>query len=182
MESRLNIRISRVILIALVSGLALGVVARTWMRWITTEPEFTWSGTIFIILSFMVFMTNQSIVQLIRQRYRTKRSVQGVRIAGVIFSLPIFNAGGVLMLPAVIFACLGVWGTAFGKVTRSTFLLLSLIIPVKISIDIISDFGWSFATLGRISLFVAIYSVVIFTMRPTVTPFYNENSDGPHKM
>jgi hypothetical protein len=48
-------------------------------------------------------------------------------------------------------------------------LMLALIMPVKVCIDIVSDFGWSVATIGRSLLFVLIYSIVIFATRPTVS-------------
>ena len=53
---------SKVVVAALTGGLALGVISRLWMRWISTDPEFSWSGTIFIVIAFMIFTTNQSIV------------------------------------------------------------------------------------------------------------------------
>lgn len=169
---------AKVVLTALVSGLALGVVARAWMRWISTDPEFTWSGTIYIIIAFMILMTNQSVVQLLRQRFKTKRSVQFVRIGGVIFSQPIFIAAGAVMFPAVVLASVGIWNTTLGKRSRGVLVLSSLIIPIKVSIDIISDFGWTFATLGRILLFASIYILVIIALRPTATPYRDENSEA----
>ena len=51
-----------------------------------------------------------------------------------------------------------------------------LAIPINISRDIISDFGWTIPTLGRILLFVTIYSLVIIAIRPTIRPYINENS------
>jgi len=164
----------RILLVALTKGFVLGVVARAWMRWISTDPEFTWSGSIFIVISFMIFMVNQSLVRLLRQRFKGRRSVLLIRISGVIFSLPIFNAGGALMFPSVALASVAKWNTALGKRTRRVLLLLALIIPVIISKDIVSDFGWSFATIGRILLFVAIYSVVVLETKPTLSPFRNE--------
>jgi membrane protein YdbS with pleckstrin-like domain len=166
-----------IILTALIKGLVLGVVARAWMRWISTDPEFSWSGSIFIVLAFMIFMVNHSIVRLLRQRFKGRRSVFFIRTSGVIFSLPIFTAAGGIMFPAVALASVATWNTALGKRTRGVLFLLALIIPIRISMDIISDFGWSFATIGRILLFVSIYTVVIFSTKPTLSPFRNEASE-----
>ncbi|HSP27497.1 MAG TPA: hypothetical protein VLN74_03025, partial [Ilumatobacteraceae bacterium] len=44
----------QIVLIGPFAGAALGVVARWWMRLISDDPEFTWSGTIFIVLAFTV--------------------------------------------------------------------------------------------------------------------------------
>jgi hypothetical protein len=147
------------------------------MRWIATEPDFTWSGSIFIVIAFTIFMVNQSLVKMLRQRFKSRRSVLLIRISGVIFSLPIFAGAGGMMFPSVALASVATWNPALGKRTKGVLLLLSLIIPVTISRDIVSDFGWSFATLGRILLFVAIYSVVTFATKPTMSPFRNESSE-----
>ena len=167
----------KVIFTALIMGFVLGVVARAWMRWISTDPEFSWSGSIFIVIAFMIFMVNQSLVRLLRQRFKGRRSVLLIRIGGVIFSLPIFSAAGGIMFPAVALASVGTWNTALGKRTRGVLLLLAFIIPVIISKDIVSDFGWSFATIGRILLFVSIYSAITIATKPTISPFRNEASE-----
>ena len=59
-------QVSLRIFIGVLSGFIFGVVARLWMRWISTEPEFTWSGSIFIVSGFVVFATSQSIIGLLR--------------------------------------------------------------------------------------------------------------------
>ena len=169
---------SKVVVAALTGGLALGVISRLWMRWISTDPEFSWSGTIFIVIAFMIFTTNQSIVFLLRKKFTGKRSSLLVRTFGVIFSLPIFGAAGAIMFPTVALASVGTWNNTLGKRTRGVLLLLSLVMPIKISSDIISDFGWRISSLGRILLFVAIYSVVTLVTRPTMTPFRDEFSQA----
>lgn len=177
MEASAVKRKIKVVLAALIKGFVLGVVARAWMRWISTDPEFSWSGSIFIVMAFMIFMVNQSLVKLLRQRFKGRRSVFFIRTGGVIFSLPIFTAAGGMMFPAVALASVAAWNPSLGKRTRGILLILALIIPVIISNDIISDFGWSVTTIGRILLFVAIYSVVVFATKPTLTPFRNEASE-----
>ena len=79
--------------------------------------------------------------------------------------------------PTVALASVGIWNTALGKRTRGILLILSLIIPIKISFDLISDFGWTIGSFGRIFLFALIYILVIIAIRPTMTPFRGENSE-----
>ena len=45
----------------LIGGCALGVFARLWMRLIAEDPDFTWNGTIFIVLAFTIFGVTQTI-------------------------------------------------------------------------------------------------------------------------
>ena len=42
-------RAVRLILLGVLCGAGWGVAARVWMRLISTDPTFTWSGTLFIV-------------------------------------------------------------------------------------------------------------------------------------
>ncbi len=163
-------------------GVTVGVVARAWMRWISTEPEFSWSGSIFIVLAFTIFFTVQSIVTVFRRRVRSRLSTTLVRICGVIFSLQLFFAAGAVMFPTVVIASIVLWTEGLkrlgrkGRIAQVVLLALSLAIPINTSKEIISDFGWTIPTLGRILLFATIYGLVIIALRPTIRPYIKENS------
>lgn len=177
METKSKVGSGKVVLTALLSGLVLGVTARAWMRWISTDPGFSWSGTIFIVMAFTIFTSTQSIVFLLRKRFKGRKRTLLIRTAGVAFSLPLFTAAGAIMFPTVALASVGMWNTALGKRARGILLFLSLVIPIKISIDLISDFGWTIGSFGKILLFASIYILVIIATRPTMTPFRGENSE-----
>ena len=163
-------------------GITVGVVARAWMRWISTDPEFSWSGSIFIVMAFTIFFTVQSIVTVFRRQVRSRRGTTLVRVLGVLLSLPIFTAAGEVMLPTVAIASVVLWGEGLskfgdkGRIARVVLLVLCLLVPLKISRDFIFDFGWTISTLGRILLFVVIYSLIIFSTRSTIRPYIDENS------
>lgn len=187
MKLEFNAGAAKTLALGFFGGITVGVLARAWMRWISTDPEFSWSGTIFIVMSFTIFFTTQSIVAVFRRRVRSRRATNLVRIFGVIFSLPLFSAAGAIMLPTVAIASIALWTEGFsklggkGRVARVILLALSLAIPINISRDIISDFGWTITTLGRILLFAIVYGLVIIATSPTVKPYYGENS-GPRKL
>jgi hypothetical protein len=172
MESRSRLSSPVILLTGLLGGLSLGIVARLWMRWISTDPEFTWSGTGFIIGAFTISMFTQSIVLVLRRRTLSRRKLRVVRAGGVIFTLPMFTAAGGIMFPTVALASIALWTGIFKKRGRIVLLALSLIFPILISRDIVRDFGWTFSTLGRILLFVAIYGLVILATRPTFSPSF----------
>jgi len=158
---------TKVILVGLVGGFTLGVVARIWMRWISTEPEFSFGGTIAIVVFFTIFATAQSIIHLLRMHIKSKWVI-APRVCGAILTLPLFMAAGAMMFPTVVLASIGVWRPNLNKVVRVILLILSFVIPVIICRDIIADFGWTFGSLGRVLLFVVIYSLFIRVLRPTV--------------
>ncbi|MFA5774289.1 MAG: hypothetical protein WC864_02810, partial [Ilumatobacteraceae bacterium] len=151
-------------------GIVLAVIARLWMRWISTDPEFSWAGTIGIIVVFILFFTGHSIVFLGRQRGWSRKWLTVARVFASIISLGMFGAAGASMFPTVLTASLGLGRTDWPRPVRYFFIVLSLIIPIFIVRDIGSDFGWNLVTFGRIVLYVLIYHIIILTARITVAP------------
>lgn len=78
------------------AGLLWGAIMRVWMRFISTNPEFSWSGTLFILGASVIA---GSVLGLARKR----RAVGGVgwwRLS--VLSLFLLGAGGAVMWPSVI--------------------------------------------------------------------------------
>ena len=153
-----------------IAGLALGIVARLWMRWISTEPEFTWTGTIFIILAFVLFGTFHSLSYYAHVSLWSRGRLKFIRVIALLFSLPLFSAAGSAMLPTVLTGSLALWRTDWWRWLRALLGILSLIVPANIVRGFGGDFGWGIATLGRILLFILIYGFVIVATRATVIP------------
>jgi hypothetical protein len=151
-----------------IAGLVVGVVARGWMRWITVDAEFSWAGTIGVVAVFVVFFSAQAAARVARAGIRSPRRVAGVRAVAAVLSLGLFGAAGSVMFPTVLFGSLALWRTEFHRVVG--VLLVTLAIPSAISVSwsIVSDHGWSPATVGRVMVFAAIYTIVILATRPTV--------------
>ncbi len=78
-------------------GLLWGAVLRTWMRFISGSPEFSWSGTFFILLAATIVGATLGLA-------RTRRMAGGVgwwRTS--IISLMLLGGGGAVMWPSVVF-------------------------------------------------------------------------------
>lgn len=78
-------------------GLLWGVVLRAWMRFISSSPEFSWSGTVFILLAAVIVGATLGLA-------RKRRNAGGVgwwRTS--IISLMLLGAGGAVMWPSVVF-------------------------------------------------------------------------------
>jgi len=154
-----------------VGGAVLGVVARLWMRWISTDPEFTWGGTIGIVIAFAVFTTTQTAIYVLRRRVRSRRFSSVLRGVGIFFSLPLFTAAGAIMFPTVALTSIALWQKKMDRKVRIVLYAIGLIIPILQIKGFISNFGWTIATLGRVLLFIAIYVIVVILIKPTVSPF-----------
>ena len=161
----------KIILAAVFGGLTLGIVARLWMKWISTDPEFTWAGTLGIVISFTIFATTQATIYVLRKRVISRRLTSVIRGIGTFLTLPLFTAAGAVMFPTVILASIAIWRKKIDKRVRIALLIISFIIPVIQIKDIGSDFGWNIITLGRSLLFILIYSMVILLLKPTLTPY-----------
>ena len=151
-------------------GLMLAVIARLWMRWISTDPEFSWGGTIAIVVVFTVFFAAHATVFFGIRKAWSRRWLTVTRVGAVIFSLGIFGAAGASMLPTVVTTSLATGRTDWPRPIRIVLFMFGLIIPGFLARDIGSDFGWGIATAGRIILFVLIYCVVVAAARVTASP------------
>lgn len=154
----------------LVGGLLGGIIARSWMRWISTTPEFSWSGTLGIVISFAIFGAVQSAVYIVRSKPQRKWLLVLVRSLGVIFTLPLFVAAGAIMFPTVLTISLAKWRGKWKSWIRIPLSLIGLGFWGNIIyLEIIKDFGWSIATIGRILLMGIIYSGIIYALKPTIS-------------
>ena len=87
-------------------GLAWGINARLWMRFISTNPEFTWSGTLFIVVGFGIAGLAQSAAYLGRRADLRRPAMTALRVVAVIGLLPLGGAAGASMFSTIILAAL----------------------------------------------------------------------------
>lgn len=153
----------------LVGGLALGAIARMWMRFISTDPEFTWSGTLFIVLGFGVFGTTQALGTIVRRRARRAWPVRIARAIGGVGSLPLFVAAGGMMFPTVLAGSFAAWQSERKPWVRALSALVALLPVLLVGSQLVSDFGWSLRTAAGMVGLIAIYATIIRATRPTYT-------------
>jgi hypothetical protein len=86
-------------------GVAWGLVARIWMRLISTDPEFSWSGTIAILVLAGIAGLSLGLIHGSRAQGRSRWW-----LLAVVMVLPLFASPGLPFLPAVFLG-----GLAFGR-------------------------------------------------------------------
>jgi hypothetical protein len=160
-------RQARVIVMGTIGGFSLGIAARAWMRFISDDPEFSWSGTVFIVLGFTIFGLAQSIGRLTSTSRRRWVPTVG-RAIGIVGLLPLFVAAGGIMMPTVV---AGGFAAARPEMTRRLrYVCLAIAaVPVLMVANIIvtSRLGWSLHSLIGIAMVVVLYGVVVVIARPT---------------
>ena len=99
-------------------GLAWGVLARLWMRLISTDPAFTWGGTMYIILAAMIL--GLGVGGAAAGRRSPRRWARRVtRVLGGISLIFLSVAAGIIMVASVIPATLAVFERRWWKPVRS---------------------------------------------------------------
>ncbi|WP_426563535.1 hypothetical protein ACPPVT_20440 [Angustibacter sp. McL0619] len=81
----------------LVAGGVCGVLARGWMRYISDDPEFSWTGTLFIVVVFALAGATFALVDVLR-----RRRARSWRMLLAAPALLVFVSPGMIMLPPVL--------------------------------------------------------------------------------
>ena len=151
------------------AGAALGVVARCWMRLITDDPEFSWSGTIFIVLAFTVAGAGHGVAWAVRRAGVRRRWSTTARVAAGVLTLPIFAGAGAMMLPTVFGASVATARTDWPRAARLAAALVAIPVPIIIGADLV-DNGITPGVLLGVFLMVATYAVIVRSSYAIVAP------------
>lgn len=116
-------------------GAAYGVALRAWMRLVSTDPGFSWSGTGYVVGAFTVLGAMAGLVTAGRRRGWRWRLVAG-RGAGIVLSLGCFTGAGALMLPTIVPAALGWARTDWSRRLRAGLLLSGGAVAVAVVVTI----------------------------------------------
>ncbi len=159
----------QIVLIGPLAGFALGVVARWWMRLISDDPEFSWSGTIFIVLAFTVMGAAHGMVWAVRRAGAGRRWTTVARVVAAVLTLPIFAGAGAMMLPTVFGASVARSRSDWPRAVRVLFLVLAIPIPISIAVDLVGNGVTPRSVFGAV-LLVATYTAIVRSMDAIVAP------------
>ena len=145
----------------ILSGLALGVTARIWMRLITDEPEFSWGGTVGVVGVFVLFALGTGISLMMSTGSRA-RDWFG-RVVGLLLTMPLFGAAGAQMMTTVILGSISLHRTSWKVWIRVFFGLLALVLPVGIIVERLNDDFSVWRALGLFTFAATYFAVVVMT-------------------
>lgn len=161
---------ARTLAYGLFGGLTLGIAARAWMRLISEKPEFTWNGTLFIVLGFTIFGVAQASVAVARAKTTRRWKLTTVRVVGFVAMVPLFTAAGALMFPTVVGGGLGWTRDDWRRITRGICLVVAAGPVAFVARDLVRTFGWSMRTAAGVAGVVVIYSAMTWAARFTFAP------------
>ncbi|MEO8266896.1 MAG: hypothetical protein ABI706_15440 [Ilumatobacteraceae bacterium] len=154
-------RTRSILALGLFGGPALGVIARAWMRLIAEDPDFTWSGTIFIVLAFTIFGITQAIAAVARQRATRRWTLTMARMLGGVGFLPLFVGAGAIMMPTVVGGGFALNRPEWSRLVRGLCMLAAAGPVVLVASQLVGSFGWSLHALAGFVVMLAIYGTII---------------------
>lgn len=158
-----------VLLGGLLGGLVWGSYARVWMRFISTDPEFTWTGTLFIVIGFGIAGLGQSGAYLGRRAGLRRERMTALRVVTFASLLPLGVAAGAPMLPAVVLAPLAITHTEWSGRMRLLVGVVAAIPVVAIGTILSNDLSTARAAVGFM-WFLTVYAGLIWAARFTLAP------------
>jgi hypothetical protein len=139
-------------LVGLAVGATYGVALRAWMRLISTEPGFTWTGSGYIVGIFAVVGLLAGLCSAGRRRHWGP-SLVALRTGAIILSLGCFVAAGSAMFPTIVPAALGRARSDWPRWLRAALLAVGVATAVWISLAVtLTDLGS-----GRLALGLLLY-------------------------
>jgi hypothetical protein len=153
----------------LAGGLAWGTIARLWMRFISTNVEFSWSGTLFIVIGFGIAALAQSGAYLGRRANLKRPAMTALRVVGVIALLPLGVAAGASMFPTIILATLALTHHTWPRWLRGIVGAVAIAPTVATALSFFDDLSLIRAVVAVI-WFLAIYAGIIWAARFSLGP------------
>lgn len=158
-----------VLIVGLAAGVMWGVNARLWMRFISTSPEFSWAGTLFIVLGFGVVGLAQSAAYLGRRAALRRRAMTALRVVAIIGLLPLGVAAGASMFPTIILGTLALTQRAWPRWFRGLLAGVALLPALATALTFFHDLSLPRAVVGTV-WFIAIYAGIIWAARSGLAP------------
>ena len=109
------------IIVGLLGGAVWGAVLRAWMRFISTSPEFSWSGTLFIVGAAALAGL---VVGVLWWRHLAGGS--GWWKLLVVGVLPVFGGAGAVMLPSALLGAVGFGATRWPLAARAALVAVAV--------------------------------------------------------
>jgi hypothetical protein len=149
--------------------MAWGVIARLWMRFISDDPEFTWSGTLFIVLGFGVVCLAQSAAYLGRRAELPRSKMTVVRVFTTVGLLPLGAAAGGPMLPTVLLTPLALTHSEWSRRTRLIIGVLALLPVLGVARIVVDGLSIPRAIVGVI-WFLVVYAGLVLAACASLAP------------
>ncbi|MET0459447.1 MAG: hypothetical protein ABW195_09370 [Ilumatobacteraceae bacterium] len=159
----------------LLGGAVWGATARAWMRVVSSDPAFSWSGTLFIVGLFTVVGTAQGVALAVRRARWPRWAQTVVRVPVAFVGLLLGFGAGTVMLPALVAGPLALGRTDWRRGVRW---VLAGVVALNVAAMVVLlhvDLSWWRTIVGWV-LMLPLYGVVIGALSLNLRPL----DDGWH--
>lgn len=111
-------------------GFLWGVAARVWMRFISTNPEFSWSGTAYIVLAPTLIAVLLGVAVAARPRGGRGWARTAVRIPAGVSVILLGVGAGMLMVPTIVFGGIALFRSRYPWPLRAILALGTVLVVV----------------------------------------------------
>lgn len=139
------------------------------MRFISTSPEFSWGGTLFIVLGFGVVGLAQSAAYVGRRAALGRRAMTALRVVAIVGLLPLGFAAGASMFPTIILGTLALTQRAWPRWFRGLLAGVALLPALATALTFFHDLSLPRAVVGMV-WFIAVYAGIIWAARSGLAP------------
>lgn len=131
--------------------------ARVWMRFISTDGEFSWAGSFIVVGAFAFAVVGQAAVFLARRSELRAIWFVGLRVLSLIMLLPLGVGAGAFALPLVLLVPLAAVRTGWPSWLRGLLGVLALVVVGFIATQLVGDLGVGRGLIGTL-WFLLIYA------------------------
>ena len=161
---------STALLAGAAAGALWGLVARGWMRYISAEHEFSWGGTLAIVVIFALFGFGQAVAAVVRRSGRGQRGQIAGRVVAIASTIPLGVAAGAMMLPSTLLAAIALGRTGMHPLARLALAALAAIPALLVLQQLLSELTDWRAVIGWALMF-AIYLPLVWALSRAIRPF-----------
>jgi len=155
----------------LLAGAAVGALARTWMRLITTDvPDFSWSGTLFIVGAFALMGGVAGAVAGANRRGWRGHAMTALRAAGLVAVLPLVTGAGIVLAPTLLLGALAVGRTNWPPALRTVLAALAAVPVLAVHGQALGDGLGTGRALAALLLCLLVYGGLVLALAQSVRP------------
>ncbi len=133
------------------------------MRFISTDGEFTWAGSLIVVGSFAFAVVGQAAVFLARRSELQASWFVGLRVFSLVALLPLGFGAGALAFPLVLLVPLAAVRTGWPSWLRGLLGALALVVAGLIATHLFGDLGLLRGFTGTL-WFLVIYAGLAFAV------------------
>lgn len=157
-------------LVGALAGAAWGAQFRVFMRFVSTDPEFSWSGTLFIVITFAIFGAVQGLALAGRRLGLRRRWLTPLRVLGTVGTLLTLGGAGAIMAPTTLGGSFARHRSDWPRWARWLLLAIAGVNVVAVSVGGAREMGVVLKPLIAGVWLAAIYGGIVSATAPTFAP------------